>query len=290
LLGTFVEIAVAGAPRPILHAAVETAFGAVAEVHALMSFHDRRSDVSRLNGEAGTRAVRVHAWTFAVLEAALEFNRRSKGAFDIAVAPVLQRMRILPRPRTARAAKGGRDATTADIELLPCDRVRFQQPDVRIDLGGIAKGFAVDRAIDVLRGLGIEHGVVNAGGDLAAFGDPEMVHLRHPRDPARLLGCVAIRNQALASSGRRFDPFRSARTTGCAIVDPRTRQPIGAIDAVTVCAPICMVADALTKVVMVAGTSMAGLLDHYRASALVVTAHESIRITPDRKSAARRAA
>src|SRR5262245_42143107 len=87
LLGTFVDIAVAGAPRDVLDAEVESAFEVVAEVHRLMSAHDPESDVGRLNRSAAARAVSVHPWTYQVLEAALELHRRSVGIFDVAVAP-----------------------------------------------------------------------------------------------------------------------------------------------------------------------------------------------------------
>src|SRR6266700_542445 len=92
LLGTFVEITAAGAPRPEMDAAVNAAFEAIASVHRLMSFHDADSDVSRLNREAPVRAVGVHDWTFQVLQAAVDLHRRSRGVFDVAVAPALQAM------------------------------------------------------------------------------------------------------------------------------------------------------------------------------------------------------
>src|ERR1700738_3218965 len=142
LLGTFAEIEVAGAAKSKLDAAIDAAFEAVVSVHRLMSFHEPESDVSRLNREAWLRPVRVHTWTFQVLEAAVEMHRRSRGIFDISIAPTLQTMGLLPR-----LSGGSPDATEARtldaIELLPGQTVRFRHPAVRIDLGGIAKGFAV---------------------------------------------------------------------------------------------------------------------------------------------------
>src|SRR5215471_11476988 len=87
LLGTFVEIAIAGAANSATEAAVEAAFAAVATVHRLMSFHETASDVSRLNRDAWRKAVEIHDWTYQVLEIAHDVHRRSAGAFDIAVAP-----------------------------------------------------------------------------------------------------------------------------------------------------------------------------------------------------------
>jgi len=281
LLGTFVEIEVAGAGKSAMDAAIDAAFEAVASVHRLMSFHDPNSDVSRLNRQAGVRPTRVHAWTFAVLQAAVEMHRRSDGIFDIAVAPTLQAMGLLPRPG-GEAPIDAKARSFDAIELLADQTVRFRHPDVRIDLGGIAKGFAVDRALEILRGFGLASALVNAGGDLAAFGpEPQTVHIRHPRDPRRLVCSVEIGCEALASTARRFDPFQSADTTGSAIIDPVTRTPVHAIDGASVRASSCMIADALTKIVMISGTDAIALLEQHGASALLISTDGNVQITPD---------
>lgn len=281
LLGTFVEIEVAGAAKSKMDAAIDAAFEAIASVHRLMSFHEVDSDVSRLNREASSRAVNVHAWTFQVLESAIDLNRRSGGIFDITVAPILQNIGLLPslddNPPIANEALSF-DA----VELLPENTVRFGHPEVKIDLGGIAKGFAVDQAVDLLRGFGIPSGLVNAGGDLAAFGpDPETAHIRDPRDPRRVMCSIKVSNEALASTGRRFDLFQSATTTGSAIVDPRIRKLTSMVDGATVRAPSCMMADALTKVAMIASMSAVDLLEHYLASALLISKDGDVQITSD---------
>jgi FAD:protein FMN transferase len=281
LLGTFVEIEVAGAARSELDAAIDAAFEAVARVHRLMSFHERDSDVSRLNREAFVRPVNVHAWTFQVLQVAVDMHRQTKGIFDVAIAPALQAMELLPRLE-GDAAIATQARSFDAIELLPDNIVRFRHPHVRIDLGGIAKGFAVDRALETLRGFGVSGGMVNAGGDLAAFGpDPQTIHIRHPCDPRRLLCAVEVNDEALASTARRFDPFQSAETTGSAIIDPLTGKPADVVDGVTVRARSCMLADALTKIVMISGADALRWLEHYNASALLVSGDSDIRITPD---------
>jgi FAD:protein FMN transferase len=281
LLGTFVEIEVAGAANSEMNKAIDAAFEAVASVHRLMSFHEPDSDVGRLNREARVRPVGVHAWTYRVLQAAVETHRRSNGMFDISVAPNLQAMGLLPRPggnAPIDTEAGPFDA----IELLDGQKVRFRQANVRIDLGGIAKGFAVDRALEVLRGSGAASGLVNAGGDLAAFGEaPQTVHIRHPRDPRRLICSVEVTDEALASTARRFDPFQSADTASSAVIDPDSGKPADAVDGATVRARSCMMADALTKIVMIAGAEATELLEHYNASALLILADGDVQISPD---------
>jgi thiamine biosynthesis lipoprotein len=282
LLGTFVEISLADASHPDAEAAVEAAFAAVAKVHGLMSFHAPGSDVSRLNRGARARPLVVDPWTFEVLQAALDLSARSARAFDIAVAPLLQDLGLLPpdeRPAATRSA-----AASAHIELLAGRRVRFHHPDLRIDLGGIAKGFAVDRAVDALRACDVRAGLVNAGGDLVAFGPrPHTVHVRDPRDPRRLLCALEVHEEALATSACR-DPLRPD-ATAAAIVDPRTGERASAIIGATVRAPSCMLADALTKVVMVAPTDALALLDHFHANALIVLADGAVRVTDDWRDA-----
>jgi FAD:protein FMN transferase len=280
LLGTFVEIQASGASKADLNAGIDAAFDAVAKVHRLMSFHEPDSDVSRLNQFASSHPVRVDPWTYEVLRIAMDLHFRSKGAFDIAVAPVLQALGLLPGP-----SDGSVQARTSNqVELLGDGMVRFSSSEIRIDLGGIAKGFAVDRALDALRGFGMPNGLVNAGGDLAAFGpDSQTVSVRNPVDPQSFMCGISINNEALASSARRFDPFRSDETTNPAIIDPMTRQPACSIQGTTVRAPSCVIADALTKVVMIAGTSAADLLEHHRAGALLVLADGDIQISSDLK-------
>jgi FAD:protein FMN transferase len=288
-LGTFVEIAASGACN--LHGAIGAAFEAVAQVHRLMSFHDAQSDVSRINREAFAGAVAVHPLTYRVIETALELHRRSAGRFDIMVAPLLQRHGLLPGDAGTCGAATESTRVTEAIELLGDGRLRTHSPSVKIDLGGIAKGFAVDCAIAVLRRQGAAHGVVNAGGDLAVFGpEPEKVHIRNPKTAGELLCTVEIAETALASSGRIFDSHRSAHIGETAVFDPDLRAPVRAIAGATVCAPSCMIADALTKVVMIAAEEAVPLLHNYRARALLMLESGDVRITQDWQSAVRLAA
>jgi FAD:protein FMN transferase len=291
LLGTFVEIRSGSATRAATERAIDAAFAVIDKVHRLMSFHDPDSDVSRLNREACKRSVAVDPWTYQVLDVALVLHRRSHGVFDIAVAPALQKLGLLPR-YPADAESGLPETATSDaIELLPRNRVRFHHPSMKIDLGGIAKGFAVDRAIDCLREHHQTSGLVNAGGDLATFGEStEMIHIRDPLSPSSLLCKIVITNAALASSARLFNPMDSSDTLLSSTITPVTQQPVTEIAGATVRAPSCMVADALTKIVMITGQHAAGILQTYEASALLVSAAGDVRVTPEWQDVIRAAA
>lgn len=281
LLGTFVEISVPELPGHELDAVIDEAFEAIARVHHLMSFHDIDSDVSRLNREAAAQPVRVHPWTLRVLQAALELRDRSSGVFDVSVAPVLQELGLLPDHKSATSI--GPPSGNA-FNVTPDGRIRFQDSGVRIDLGGIAKGFAVDRAAEILQDRGIASGIVNAGGDLVAFGpDSHQVYIRNPNDPNGPMCPVCVRNEALASTGPRYDPFCSFNTSGCAVIDPRSRTQVQNVRGATVRQKSCIIADALTKVAMIAGERATTTLEYYDASALLVFANGDVLVTPNWK-------
>ena len=279
LLGTFVEIAVGEPPSRGLEILIDAAFQDVEQVHGLMSFHEPGSDVSRLNGQAGYGDVEVHDWTREVLEAASELRRLSNGVFDITVAPVLQRLGRLPA--TPRACSRPISLTDSrGIQLLPGNRVRFNGPGIAIDLGGIAKGYAVDRALEHLRRAGVTSAHVNGGGDQAAFGvEGSLVHIRDPRSPLCSLTTITLSNGAIASSGPTFDPVDTGQLSQCAVIDPSRGVPAQTMAGVSVCAETCMTADGLTKVVMLMGEQSAEILEHYRASALLVAADGGICVT-----------
>ena len=291
LLGTFVDVEVTGEARAQMERAVEAAFNAVARVHDLMSFHEPESEVAHLNRCASAEPVRVHPWTLQVLRTAMDLHRRSRGAFDVTVAPVLQAMNVLPRHGHERSSATKEVVMGGAVQLMADGRVRFTDRATRIDLGGIAKGFAVDRAIDVLRCHRITSALVNAGGDLAAFGPhPFKIHIRDGRDPRALLCRIDVKNAALASSASYFDPFRSSEPLGPAIIDPRRRRAVRGIASATVRAPCCMIADALTKILMVRGSPAEPLLDHYRAEAVVVFSDGAVQMTRGFESTVHRAA
>jgi thiamine biosynthesis lipoprotein len=281
-LGTFVEIAATGASPFDRDRAIAAGFAAVTRVHALMSFHERGSDLSRLNRARAECDIAVDPWTWQVLATAHELHEVSGGVFDIAVAPALQAAGLLPAidgRRGEEMASAGRDPAFA----LPAPgRVRIMRRGAALDLGGIAKGFAVDRAVDAMKRNGITAGVVNAGGDLADFGAaPQTVHLRDPRDPGRIMAVIEVANEAVASSGGRIDPFGAATVTTSAIVDPAHRALLPAGCGATVRAPSCMIADALTKVVMIAGERAGPVLRRYHACALLLTGDGELRATGD---------
>lgn len=260
LLGTLVELSASG-PARSLPGALEAAFAAIAEVGRLMSYHDAASELSLLNREAARRRVTVSAATYAVLKSALTLARASGGAFDPCVAPALVRLGFLPGPADDRTAHGWQH-----LELGRHSTVRFARP-LALDLGGIAKGYAVDCAGERLERHGIVDYCVNAGGDLKVGARARAIEVRHPAEPRALVPLGSLAGVAVATSARYF----AARAIGSAVVHPII-VPASAAAAcytgsISVIARRCIDADALTKVVAVAGAGAAPVLEAYGAEA-----------------------
>lgn len=268
LLGTIVTVrAASGDPRD-LRRGVDRAFNAIARVQALMSFHDPSSELSLLNGEAHRRMMRVspHMWT--VLRAARRLFLASGGLFDATVAPHLVRWGYLPGDSQALPRAAG---TMADVEWHPDRTVRFARP-LLVDLGGIAKGYAVDLAVRTLRRAGVRHGSVNAGGDLRVFGPAsQIVHVRHPRLPQACVPLAEVTDSAMATSAMYFSRRRVRGRLVTPVVDPVRRVACRTASTVSVIAPTCLVADALTKVVLLAGEAAFPVVRRFSASAVIVT-------------------
>lgn len=265
-LGTLVSMRVRGLPTPEAHRAIDAAFQEIAAVHRLMSFHQDGSDVSRLNRQACRGAVNIHPWTFEVLESAQRFAALSDGCFDISTGAELVRWKLLPQPAGVVLPPEG---SWHDIELRSDRKVRFHRP-LWIDLGGIAKGYAVDRAIGCLRRLGAPACLVNAGGDLrTSGGDPELIALtlRMPVSYSHV-PVIELREGSIASSrsGQRHRGWRGGGLRG-PHVDGLTRRPAPRNRFVCVLAESCMTADALTKIVIAKGTECANLLRRCDAEA-----------------------
>jgi len=258
LLGTVVEIRAAGSnPQLPRHAAVDAAFAVIERVQRLMSYHDPASDVSRLNRNAAAAAQLVDADTYAVIESALRLAELSDGAFDPCIGARLEQWGYLPASAAGSRPRCALGGSWRDVELLGRRRVRFMRP-VRLDLGGIAKGYAVDRAVQALQAAGMDEIVVNAGGDLRVAGaGAHTIRLRHPRAPHLSAAALTLKSAALATSAAYFSRRQLLDGEISALLDPRSSQPYLGRDCVSVRAADCMSADALTKVVLFAPPELA---------------------------------
>jgi thiamine biosynthesis lipoprotein len=265
LLGTVVDIRARMPADGDAHAAIDAAFSAVARVHRLMSYHDAESDVSRVNRASLGSDLAVDAWTYAVFCAARNFSEASDGLFDITVAPELARLGLLPRRADLPRVRGCGD--WRHIELRPGHTIRLQRR-VRVDLGGIAKGYAVDRAIAALREAGAIGGYVNAGGDLRRFGDGvDAISVRLPLQPDTVVPLLEIGDAAVATSATYGAPGTVPVSPH---ISPRAREAHVGNVSVSVLAADCLSADALTKVVLADACAASAVLARFDARALVM--------------------
>ena len=250
MLGTFVEISLDGGTERSLQKEAGKAFEIIGSVQRMMGFHDPESDVSRLNQCAHVAPLRVHPWTWQVIEKAVKLSEETEGAFDITVAPQLVKWGYLPRHKSFTAL--GEAGLWKQIEMLPDCQIRFHQP-LQIDLGDISKGFAVDKAIDLLATRGIGQATVNAGGDLRVLGVQNEVSTGRDADASqtRQHPSVMLR-PAVATSAAYFARQRMGCSKVSPIVHPHTGKPLRSNVSVSVFSRTCMEADALTKAVLLA--------------------------------------
>ena len=268
-LGTLVEITAHGASEPETGRAIAQAFAAVETIQSLMSYHDVASDVSRLN-RAGPAIISVDPHTWQVLATARAVAEASHGLFDISIAPELVRHGYLPNHPDLSLPQAG--ANWQHIELLPDHRVELTRP-LHIDLGGIAKGYAVDCAIRALQDAGMLAGQVNAGGDLRLFGKAyESIHVRHPGAATQLLPLCQLHKGAVATSAPYYTARQAQGRTVSPLIDAATRMPCTDTRSVSVMADTCIVADALTKVVFANPEESLAAIRHFGAHAVMLDA------------------
>ena len=229
-------------------------------VDELMSTYKPTSQVSLVNAHAAEAPVTVDADLFGLLQTSLDYSRVTEGAFDITYASVgyLYDYRRHIKPSDAAIAKALPAVDYRHVRLDPKTRtVRFSQPGVRIDLGGIAKGWAVDRGIELLRDAGVQRAFVTAGGDTRIigdrFGEPWMVGIRDPRAEDKVVVRIPLVDAALSTSGdyERFFEVEGVRYHH--ILSPSTGRPASAVRSVTIIGPTAIRTDGLSKTIFVLG-------------------------------------
>jgi FAD:protein FMN transferase len=247
-LGTLIEIQCDDVDEATFVMATNTAFARVAHIHRVMSFHETTSDLQAIARCSANERVVVDIDTWQVLSFASQMEAQSGNVFNVTVARMLVDRLLLPTPADARRPADGTTLARC-VRLLEPNVVHVLQP-VWIDLGGVAKGYAVDAAVDALSHHGVRSGSVNAGGDLRVFGaHARTIQIRNPSQPALLVEIAELRELSCASSG----DYLAAASNVSAIIGHRTPTTAATHASITVIALRCMVADALTKVLWLEG-------------------------------------
>jgi thiamine biosynthesis lipoprotein len=254
VMGTIAEFAVAHHDLRAAEAAIDAAIETLHWVDRAMCRFNPASDVGRANRAAGDAPVSITPDTAAVLEEALAWADASDGAFDPCLARAVVLWDVRHRHEPPPSAEIRRLANRQLFRAMEVDRcrrtVRLHDRDAAIDLGGIAKGYGVDRAVAVLRDHGITRALVGSGGDLYALGtspsgEPWRVGIQSPDAPSRIDDTLLVENAGVATSGIYEQYFDYHGTRYHHLLDPTTGAPRSSQQrSATVMAATCMAADA----------------------------------------------
>jgi thiamine biosynthesis lipoprotein len=265
--GTY-TVALYGYDRNRMLAAIEAAFEELRRLDGLLSNYRPDSDLSQVNRLAAERPVKVTPEFFEFLEKCLEYSRQSDGAFDISVGPLMRVWGFYKGsgrlPRKEEVDRALLKVGYRNILLDPGNRtVRFAQPGVDLDPGGIGKGYAVDRMVEVLKENGISSALVSAAGSsIYALGTPNNgkgweVKIRDPKDPRKTLEELYLKDQSMSTSGSYEKFFVADGKVYSHIMDPRTGYPATGTLAVSVVAPRTLDSEAWTKPFFIHGRQWA---------------------------------
>ena len=237
---------------------IKEAFEVMAKIESLMNDYNPRSEIGILNRK-GKLAVSPEVRE--VILRAIYFSRITNGAFDITVGPLVrlwQKMGKEKRLPTQRELKDTLSLVGYQNIKISDSMILLEKKGMRLDLGGIAKGYAVDKAIEVLRKRGVKNALVNAGGDLYCLGKGPSgkwkIGIQHPRNMREIFGIIRVTDKAVATSGdyRRYYVIQGRRFGH--IIDPSTGWTVqNSPMSVTIVAPDCTSADALATGVFVLG-------------------------------------
>jgi thiamine biosynthesis lipoprotein len=218
-------------------------------------------DVFRINQSSGKERVKVAKETLEVIKKAQEISEHSEGAFDITVGPLVELWRKAREKNIPPSAEEVKEklglVNFKNIEVDKEGKVFLKKKAMAIDLGGIAKGYAVDRAFDILRSLGHKNLIVNAGGDLRVGGlknnQPWSIGIQNPREPQKILTRISVSDKAVATSGdyEKFFIYKNKRYHH--IFNPKNGFPADACQSVTIVSKDCIMADGLATAVFVLG-------------------------------------
>jgi FAD:protein FMN transferase len=257
-------IEVYGADAEALPRIVEEAFDEVDRIDRLMSHYKADSPLSRVNREAARHPVKVEPELFDFIVDAFRYNRDSDGAFDITVGPLMKTWGFyrgegrVPRDEELEAAR--QHVGHAQVILNPIEQtIAFDHAGVELDLGGIAKGYAVDRVVRLLRQLPITAALISAGGStIYGLGAPPGrdawdVDIQDPIDPRKTALTVRLTDRALSVAGSSEKSFEAGGVTYSHIMDPRTGKPVQGVLSVAVLASSGTAGDALDNAFFVLG-------------------------------------
>jgi len=260
IMGTVFEIVVYHPSSDHAAQAMEEALQEIVRLDGVMSNYKTDSELSRLNRTAHFRAQVVSPDLYRVIEESLSFSRLSGGKFDVTVGPLVDRwkaaLRGEPVPPPAEEEKLRACVGFEKVELIPPNQIKFHSPCLQIDLGAIGKGYAVDRAVEILRARDIKSALIDAGGStFYGVGSPPghagwLVHLRDPSN--KIDPQVMLCENSVSTSEQTPKSLLGSESAGH-IIDPEKGAPLRTKYALSVVAKTGTVSDALSTTLLLVG-------------------------------------
>ena len=278
LMGTRVSVELWHEDAAVAETLLERVLEEYRRIDRGMSTYRANSEISRVNAEAGAGPVAIGAELLGLIVTALELSRASDGAFDLSYESVGYLYDFRARRHPDQAAIEAAIAAV-DYRLIAVDEergtVRFGAPGMRINLGGIAKGYAVEQGAKILRAAGIEHALLNAGGDTRVIGDrrgaPWIVGIRHPRVDGEFATRLPLVDEAISTSGDYERFFEEGGRRYHHIINPATGEPTETVLSATVIGPDATLTDGLSTTVFVLGAEAGiALIERYPAYEAIV--------------------
>jgi thiamine biosynthesis lipoprotein len=260
IMGTAIHVEVWSEDPAAGRAAIDAVMAEMHRIDAAMSPCKPDSELSRINRDAAAAPVPLSDEMVALLERALHFSALSQGAFDITYASVGHlydyRARVCPDEAALAQARAGIGAHRLELDAA-ARTLRFGHPATRIDLGGFAKGHAVDRAAGILARHGIRHAIVSAGGDSRVIGDrrgrPWTIAIRDPRRAGEVVALLPLEDVAISTSGDYERYFEQDGVRHHHVIDPHTGRSPRSVHSVTILGADGLTTEALSKSVFVMG-------------------------------------
>lgn len=264
IMGTRIVVELWATDKAQGNAAIEAVLAEMRRVDEAMSTYKPTSELSIVNARAAQEPIEISAELFDLLATSLDYSRITDGAFDITYASVGYmydfRKHVHPDEKQIAAALPGINYRHVELDKKS-STVHFARPGVRIDLGGIGKGHAVDRGIAVLQARGVDRALVTAGGDSRIIGDrfgqPWVVGIRHPDRKDEVIARIPLEDAALSTSGDYERYFDENGVRYHHIIDPKTGRSASKVRSATIIGPTATRTDGLSKTAFVLGPEKA---------------------------------
>lgn len=266
VMGTFARVIVVASDLDTANECIDVAFEQITKIDELMSDYKSDSEISRINKDGFDKPIKVSKYTYNVIQRSIEFSKLTGGAFDITVGPLIDLQHSVPaltdNDYRQACSKTGYDKLILDKENMT---VQLAAEGMKLDVGAIAKGYAVEKAMEIVKKNGATGAMVDIGGDICCFGSPlagsekwriglqDSKRVSDEISDGEILMVLAVNDNAVATSGdyRRFSMIDSQRYSH--IIDTKTGRSCNELSSVTIICPSAADADALATAVSVMG-------------------------------------